>query len=820
MSSANSSKMYLLSGNGSTAGWWRDALPHFQRLEPIPLELPGFGDNPDTRFHSLDELAEALIEMTKPGHQIFVVGVNGLVVLHALVRAPRHFDRVILLAPVGAFLWERNFVKVMKLKPFRKLIHWILRTNPKFFRRKFTQQQWPDETYERLAEGYRKCRAFQPYFDIVQAHSALNLFEWITTPVDLVWGTKDGVLGVEQAAAWDSILPRAPLTITIREDWGHYPYLDDPAAFVHDLESFQGEFPAHTKAGRLKLAKLAGLPVPKQTFVANVDELESALADFSQDQVYAVRSSGVGEDHIEHSHAGQNETFLRVPSADIHEKVRLLLEEHELASAVVQQFIEPRVSGVAFCRWMSLEIEYVSGHLEEYISGKATPHRAILSKMPGDWTLGPQPLPQEPTFSFTELGKFLRRCLKAFHYHPSDIEWAWDGRDFYLLQLRPITQYDWRRCLTSANLDELLPPRVSRVMEQGQRHASLSISRIYALWDPCVLNDHEPFTTTSNDASYINADLFLSRMFDWGLPSSLLAKEIGGAVPRFSFNFFRFVRSLPILLKMQRVVRREIQKVEQGLLQFEQELTQLEQREWTSSALRDEALVNWFVRYYAFIVRSNMIINACLTTSGGNFLGRPRTVYRDMEGGKSLNRLEIESDPATPREKGEAPPLQPFPKWGFWTRLGNWLGVPGLGGRYFEVREWFRDNNMRLFFRLHHALQGSEWLQPISGTRDRSGTFWQSGGETLQQDFSFVIYPGKVTGTVGEDILIVDALEPGHYERYKEAKAVVARTGGRLSHGATLLRELRKPSAVLQELPAGLEVGREAVYDNGRLTGK
>ncbi len=506
------SRLYLLSGNGSTSAWWEEALPHFQKCEPIPLELPGFGDNLSDQFQSLGELAEALIEMTEPGHPIFAVGVNGLVVLHALVRRPEHFSRVMLLAPVGAFLWERSFVKWMGMKPVRKLIHFLLARWPRIFRRRFTSKEWTASRWKMIAEGYRKCRAFQKYFDIVKPESALDLFEWIPTPIDLIWGTKDGVLGVEQAAAWDSILPRADLTITIRDDWGHYPYLDDPEGFARDIESFQSDIPAHTKGGRLELARLAGLPVPHQVSVSSVDALPEVLSTLPSDCLYAVRSSGANEDHIDHSHAGRNETFLRVPLDQVAEKASILLQEHQLASAVIQRFIEPRVSGVAFCRWCSLEVEYVVGHPEQLVSGEVTPGRAILTKMGGDWALAPDPIEEHPDFDFSKLEQFLREALRAFHYHPSDIEWAWDGEELHLLQLRPVTSYDWRRSLTSANLDELLPSQVSRLMEHAQRRASLSISRIYALWDPRVLNDHEPFSAVFEDASYVNVDLFLSRL--------------------------------------------------------------------------------------------------------------------------------------------------------------------------------------------------------------------------------------------------------------------------------------------------------------------
>ena len=95
-------KIYLLSGNGSIKSWWADALPYFNRLEAIPLELPGYGSNHSEEYQSLAQLADALLAMTEPGHKIFAVGINALVVLHALVRRPGHFSKVYLLAPVGA----------------------------------------------------------------------------------------------------------------------------------------------------------------------------------------------------------------------------------------------------------------------------------------------------------------------------------------------------------------------------------------------------------------------------------------------------------------------------------------------------------------------------------------------------------------------------------------------------------------------------------------------------------------------------------------------------------------------------------------------
>lgn len=824
-------KLYLLSGNGAINAWWEDTIPYFHKLTPVPLELPGFGANPSDRFHSLNQLAEALLEMTEPGHAIFAAGVNGLVALHALAKRPGHFSDLYLLAPVGAFLWKRRFVKLMSPRPVRRLIHYLLRTRPKLFARKFSSKMWTNEQYRRMGDGYGQCRAFQEYFDFVNPVEALDLLEYVTDRVVLIWGRNDAVLGLKQAAAWDSILPRAELEIVVKENWEHYPYIDDPKGFAEDMEAGPSGWTAHSKAGRLQLASLAGLEVPKSYTATSYQEVISVVKELRTDQLYAVRSSGANEDQIDNSHAGRHDSYLRVPVSEVAEKANRLLEGG-LEEVAIQEFIEPLISGVAFVRGIAAEIEMVEGHLEGLVSGTKDPTRFVASQLGGEWSSaaeqGLRPgsdkasIPGDSKRFRHQLTQFLNQSIAAFHYIPSDIEWAWDGAKFHLLQLRPVTTYHWRRVLTSANLDEILPKQVSRIMEHAQRRASLSIGRLYALWDSATLDANEPFSVVHEDASYINVDLFLARFKSWGLPSKLLAREIGGAVPEFGFSPWRFIRNIPRFLRMQGVIRRELKHTGKKLKEFEHDLRSImkDGADRKKSEVREADLVHWFTRYYIFIVRQNMIINACLSASGGKFLGKGKTVYHEMKDQSSAHRLTWESDPATPREvvPTEELAIQTFPmeSWPGFIRLVHWLRAPGLGGYYFEIREWFRDSNMRLFHQLHHALKGSEWLEPHPGSRSRTGTFWQDGGGDLRQEHGFVIYPGGAEGKVGEDIIIVDALDPGQFEFYKAAKAVVARMGGRLSHGSTLLRELGKPSAILPDAPQGLE-GKQVRYQDGTL---
>ncbi len=200
--------------------------------------------------------------------------------------------------------------------------------------------------------------------------------------------------------------------------------------------------------------------------------------------------------------------------------------------------------------------------------------------------------------------------------------------------------------------------------------------------------------------------------------------------------------------------------------------------------------------------------------------GQPATAYQDLH--QALHRLPWESDPATPRPSTPiAMPLQNFPVWPIAVRWAWLLGLPSMRGYCVQVREWYRDNLMRIFLRLHHAMPNTDrahWFAAHPDARTQQGSFWQDGhSKGSEIATSFVIYPGSAEGVVGTDILLEDTLDPGCHAQYQQALAVVVRMGGRLSHGATLLRELHKPSAVVPD-PPRLLPGQRVRYDNGQLT--
>lgn len=802
--------LYLLAGNGGAADWWADAVPHFRRYRVVPLELPGFGDNPQPPCEDLPAYAEALLNATEKGSAILAVGVNALLVLHALQRRSGHFSRTLLLAPVGAFLWQRRLPALMSPLPVRKLVHWFLANRPAWFAHKFSAHRWTATQYQRMGAGYRRCRAFMPYWDMVKAETALPLLEWITDPIELIWGDQDQVLGIAQAAAWSGILARADLTVSLMPGWGHYPWIDAPAEFAAWLESGQLGFVAHSKGGRLRLANLAGLPVPAAiSLTHSADQHLPVLLEANPAALWAVRSSSYAEDQADAANSGLSTTFLRQPNIDVPQRI------DELSAAgveeiVVQRFIAPTVSGIAFVRHLAVEVEWVEGHLESLADGRCMPQRAILSRLGAAWSSGEFQSFQGLTARV--LWRFLQAVLRVFHYVPGDIEWAWDGRQLWLLQYRPISDYGWRRHLTAANIAEILPPQPSRLVEYAQRRAAASIPAVMARWDARVLQDNEPFTAVFDGASYINNDLFLARLSDWGVPASSYSDEVGGATPPLPWQALKLVRSLPLFLRMQRRSRGQLMSLQRTLLRFDQELATL-----SEAGADGQELADWFTRFYVYVVQGNLCIATALASSGGDLLGRPATAYHELK--SPPHRLPWETDPATQRPALTPLPLQPLLTWPLSIRLAHTLGLPGMRGYYLQVREWYRDNLMRIFFRLHHAMPIADrphWFAAYPSARNRGGSFWQDGQLGTEQAAGFLIYPGRVEGILGKDILLEETLDPGRYLEYQAAQAVIARMGGRLSHGATLLRELRKPSAVLPGVDLTW-LGREVAYQDGEL---
>ncbi len=248
------------------------------------------------------------------------------------------------------------------------------------------------------------------------------------------------------------------------------------------------------KAAALRALRRFGLPIPEWFVVAPraasgdgwERDVAAALRRLAPDgEPVAVRSSAAGEDGMEHSYAGQLESFLFVEHADVPARVRDVWSsaaaarvaayraERRIAgtampAVLVQRMVNAEKSGVAFsadpvsgrrgrcvvAATFGLGTALVSGAddadtivverageiVERVTAIKRIAHRRSAG---GDVVEVPVPADdaQRAVLSDSEardVAALARRA--ALHFGaPQDIEWAMAGEELYLLQSRPIT---------------------------------------------------------------------------------------------------------------------------------------------------------------------------------------------------------------------------------------------------------------------------------------------------------------------------------------------------------------------------------------------
>ncbi|WP_035603221.1 PEP/pyruvate-binding domain-containing protein [Haloferula sp. BvORR071] len=212
------------------------------------------------------------------------------------------------------------------------------------------------------------------------------------------------------------------------------------------------------------LAKLgeAGFDVPAWFAVPpeaqwSEGELAACLTDLGAGP-FAVRSSATMEDGAGHSFAGQFETFLEVPAAEVAERIAAVRDSArreavltycrerglplpEPPTVLVQRMILPRYAGVAFSadpvsgRRSLAVVSAVAGTGEKLVSGEVDGETWRISSESSE-------MPENALLKEAEareLAKLARDCA-AYFGRPQDIEWAIDeAGKLWLLQSRPIT---------------------------------------------------------------------------------------------------------------------------------------------------------------------------------------------------------------------------------------------------------------------------------------------------------------------------------------------------------------------------------------------
>lgn len=170
---------------------------------------------------------------------------------------------------------------------------------------------------------------------------------------------------------------------------------------------------------------------------------------------FAVRSSGVAEDGADESLAGRYQSLLNVRTESIAAAVNAVRQfaqqrDGETIPVLIQSMIQPVCAGVAF------SADPVTGNRSTTIvtgtGGLAD--RLVAGEVAGDeWAIeGNRAKPRRsPEGLLTrrlavQVARMTERIADELG-HPQDVEWAWDGKELWVVQARPITSLppdvDW-----------------------------------------------------------------------------------------------------------------------------------------------------------------------------------------------------------------------------------------------------------------------------------------------------------------------------------------------------------------------------------------
>jgi rifampicin phosphotransferase len=227
---------------------------------------------------------------------------------------------------------------------------------------------------------------------------------------------------------------------------------------THDFSRLGGKGAALARLGGLGFEIPPWFAVPPEASW-QPEELARAMAALGVGP-FAVRSSGLMEDGVGHSFAGQFESHLEVASHDVAVKISEVrasaqgaalltycrergLTAPSAPTVLVQQMIAPRCAGVAFSadpvsgqRGVTV-VSAVSGTGEKLVSGEVDGETWRIDRS--------HSVSEKPATSLLSQAEVVavatlaRRCETACGW-PQDIEWALDGSGkLWLLQSRPIT---------------------------------------------------------------------------------------------------------------------------------------------------------------------------------------------------------------------------------------------------------------------------------------------------------------------------------------------------------------------------------------------
>lgn len=296
-----------------------------------------------------------------------------------------------------------------------------------------------------------------------------------------------------------------------------------------------------------------------QSLQSLATQMEEKLSSIGCAQPYAVRSAFSAEDTQSSAMAGYFKSKLFVNSADVCDALIDVWHSADKAGSnirrdiLIMSMVNAKNAGVAFTE-REFEDDLVNhclGTADALVSGRVEGDSLSLPKLRA-WE---ESLPAEennklPAF-LLRLQLLLRDVRKVFGDADWDVEWADDGDSCYLVQIRPITRPSRRNeAFTLANHREILPDLPSPFMTSLIASCAHKLFDYYREFDSS-LPSNRPFIEVFAGRPFINLSLLCEMMRIWGLPTTLVTRNIGGVdYGGNRMNFGRLIRKAPVLVSM------------------------------------------------------------------------------------------------------------------------------------------------------------------------------------------------------------------------------------------------------------------------------
>ena len=367
----------------------------------------------------------------------------------------------------------------------------------------------------------------------------------------------------------------------------------------------------------------------------------------------AIRSSMVGEDGETRSFAGQLDTVLNVDqetkvleavkrcwsSAFSWRNVRYLTEREasgggdpaQLVSmaVVVQQMVEAAAAGVAFSAdpvtgQRCVVIEAARGLGDALVSGLVEPDRYVVdargvlaetNRGDGERMI----LTDAQVLQLAGIVREIARRLGA----PQDVEWAWDGSDFHILQSRPITSLMGQKVYSNKMVSDMAPGLITPLVYSTKIVAMAEnvFGRIFADLLGSTETDFKFLVARIHSRMYTNVTLLGDLFEQVGMPPNFFEAMSRGELadmrrPTLNLKTLRAISRLAVFAwRHSRIAGR----IEAFIERHDRQLGQYRGVDWSS--LHPHHLLEAFdqlmclhgeLQWYIFIGPTNMIVRSRL----------------------------------------------------------------------------------------------------------------------------------------------------------------------------------------------------------------